>query len=240
MVLLLHVEFDASSESVATKMLELLARMADIVHRDHVEVYTYLFRHDIESKSKLIFTELYANEQVFLDHASDAEFSKLYRQAFNDTSGQSRQELCIREDINKPLLPITANILDHYLHVTYIPIQQGFLYRNIVDKSEAQILIVCTGCDENVYELLNMFVSCASCVTFETSDRNRQLIAVVGKILNQKISIKDAKPSINTMELVCSQGEIIEKFKNIMINSFEITNFHVQTTFSGYIHHKSS
>jgi hypothetical protein len=240
MALLLHVEFDASSESVGTKMLELLARMADIVHRDHAEVYTYLFRHDIESKTKLIFTELYANEHVFLDHASDAEFSKLYRQAFNDTAGRSRQELCIRDDIHQSLLPITANILDHYLHVTYIPVQQGFLYRNIVDQSEEPLLIVCTGCDEHVYEQFNALVNCITCVTFETSDRNRGLIAVVGKILNGKISLKDAKPSINTVELVCSQEEVIKKFQYMMNNNFEIGTFHVQTIFSGYIHHKSS
>jgi len=55
--------------------------MANIVHRDHPETYTYLFRHAHQSKTKLIFTEIYANEQVFLEHASGPEFSKLYHQA---------------------------------------------------------------------------------------------------------------------------------------------------------------
>jgi quinol monooxygenase YgiN len=240
MAFLLHVEFDASSESVATKMLEHLACMADIVHRDHSEVYTYVFRQDNETKTKLIFTELYANEQVFLDHARDSEFSKHYRQAFNDTTGKSRKELCIRNDINSPLLPITANILDHYLQVTYIPVQQGFLYQNIVDKTEEQLLIVCTGCDENVYEQLNALVNCVTCITFEESNGNRQLIAVVVQIPNQKISIKDVPPSINTIELVCSQEETIKKFQYMINNYFQIQSLHVQTNFSGYIRQKSS
>jgi quinol monooxygenase YgiN len=239
MALLLHVEFDASSESVATKMLDLLNRMAEIVHRDHAEVYSYLFRSDTQSKTKLIFTELYGNEQVFLDHASDAEFSKLYRQAFNDIAGRSRQELCIRDDIHKPLLPITANILDHYLHVTYIPVQQGFLYRNVVEKSGEQILIVCTGCDENVYQQLNTLVDCITCVTFEIPDQGRGLIAVVGNIVTDKIAIKDAQPSINTVELVCSNEESIQQFKSMMNQNFQIRSFHIQTSFSGYIQHKS-
>ncbi|CAF4539516.1 unnamed protein product, partial [Didymodactylos carnosus] len=63
MTLLLHAEFDATSESTATKILESLAGMADIVHRDHPKVYTYVFRHADETKTKLIFTEIYANEQ---------------------------------------------------------------------------------------------------------------------------------------------------------------------------------
>jgi len=45
--------------------------MANIVHRDHPETYTYLFWHANQTKTKLIFTEIYANEQVFLEHASD-------------------------------------------------------------------------------------------------------------------------------------------------------------------------
>lgn len=240
MALLLHVEYDANSESVGTKMLELLARMADIVRRDHSEVYTYLFRHSNETKSKLIFTELYANEQSFLDHARDSEFSKLYQQAFNNTSGKSRKELCIRNNINDPLLPITASILDNYLHVTYIPIEQGFLHQNIVTKIEEQLVIVCTGCDENVYEQLNTLVSCATCVTFKESDGDRQLIAVVAQIPNEKISIKDDKPSINTVELVCSQEETIRKFKDMINNYFQIQSSHVQTNFSGYIQHTTS
>ncbi len=77
--------------------------MANIVHRDHPETYTYLFR-----------------------HASDPEFSTLYQQAFNTKAGKSRKELCIRKDINSPLLTVTTNILDNYLNVTYVSLQQGF------------------------------------------------------------------------------------------------------------------
>ncbi len=40
--LLLHVEFDAVSESTATKILECLASAADIVYRGHPKVYTYV------------------------------------------------------------------------------------------------------------------------------------------------------------------------------------------------------
>jgi quinol monooxygenase YgiN len=36
------------------------------------------FRHTDETKTKLILTELYADEQVFLKHGRDAEFGKLY------------------------------------------------------------------------------------------------------------------------------------------------------------------
>jgi len=215
---MLRVESDASLESTATKMLELLFHMANIVHRDHPETYTYLFRHADQSKTKLIFTEIYANEQVFLEHASDPEFSKLYQQAFNTTARKSRKELCIRNDINSPLLPITANILDNYLHVTYVSLQQGFFYRNLVDKRAEYLLIVCQGCDSNVYEQLNALVNCVTCVTFEESDGNRQLIAVIAKILNEKISIKDKKPSIDTIELVCSQEETIQRFKDLIKN----------------------
>jgi quinol monooxygenase YgiN len=240
MALLLHVEFDASSESTATKMLELLSRMANIVHRDHPETYTYLFRHANQTKTKLIFTEIYANEQVFLEHASDPEFSKLYQQAFNTTTGKSRKELCIRNDISIPLLPITANILDNYLHVTYVSLQQGFFYRNPVDKREEYLLIVCKSCDPNVYEQLNALVNCVTCVTFEESDGNRQLIAVVAQILNEKISIEDHKPSIDTIELVCSQEETIQRFKNLINNYFQVQSLHIQTSFSGYIHHSCS
>ena len=241
MTFLLHVEFDASSESVAAKMLGLLARMADIVHRDHTEVYTYLFRRDHEEKSKLIFTELYANEQVFLDHARDPEFSQCYRQAFNNRTGRSRKELCIRNDLNKPLMPITANILDHYLHVTYIPVEQGFLHRPMSNQSDESILIVCTGCDENVFERLNQLVSCVTCITFQTADRDRQLLAViVGDIPDENIRIQENKPSINTMELVCMQGEHLQKFQNMINEYFDIRSLYVQTNFSGYIHHRSS
>ncbi|CAF3355301.1 unnamed protein product [Rotaria sp. Silwood1] len=240
MSFLLHVEFDARSELIATKMLENLARMADIVHRDHLDVYTYVFRYVNEAKTKLIFTELYGNEQVFLEHSRDAEFLKLYREAFNVTAGKTRKELCIRKDINNPLLPITASILDNYLHVTYISLQQGFLYRNITDQIHECLLIICKGCDEHVYERLNILVNCVTCVTFEESDKNRQLIAVIVQIPNEKISTKHDKPLIDTMELVCSQEEIIEKFKDMINDHFQIQSLQIQTNFSGYIHHKSS
>ncbi|CAF1031791.1 unnamed protein product [Adineta steineri] len=239
MAFLLHVEFDASSESTATNMLERLAGMANIVHRDHPGVYTYIFRHSNEAKTKLIFTEIYANEQVFLEHSGDPEFTKLYQEAFNATSGKSRKELCIRNDINIPLSPITANILDNYLHVTYIHLQEGFFYRNLTDKGNEQVLIVCTGCDKNVYEQLNVLVSCATCVTFEESNGSRQLIAVVVQISHEQKSITDNKPSIDTVELVCSQQETIEKFKDMINKYFQVQSLHIQTNFSGYIHHES-
>ncbi|CAF1060384.1 unnamed protein product [Rotaria sordida] len=239
MAFMLYVEFDASSELIATKMLENLARMANIVHRDHSDVYTYVFRYAHESKTKLIFTELYANEQVFLEHSNDAEFRKLYQRTFNGTTGKSEKELCIRQDINNPLLPITANILDNYLHVTYVSLQQGFLYRNITDKMNGCLLIVCKGCGEHVYEQLNILVNCVTCVTFEESDRSRQLIAIIAQIPNEKIPITNDKPSIDTMELVCSHEEIIQKFKDIINDHFQIQSLQVQTNFSGYIYHKS-
>ncbi|CAF2899973.1 unnamed protein product [Rotaria sp. Silwood2] len=240
MSFLLHVEFDASSDLIAIKMLENLARMADIVHRDYPDVYTYVFRYANEAKTRLIFTELYGNEQVFLEHSRDTEFRKLYQEAFNNTAGKTRKELCIRKDINNPLLPITATILDNYLHVTYISVQQGFLYRHITDKIDGCLLIVCRGCDEQVYERLNMLVKCVTCVTFEESDKNRQLIAVTVQIPNEQISIKNDKPLIDTMELVCPQEEIIQKFKDMINDHFQIQSLQVQTNFSGYIYHKSS
>ena len=195
MALLLHVEYDASSETMATKMLEFLSRMADIVHRDHSKVYTYIFRHDMKSKKKLIFTEIYADEQVFLLHASDPEFSKLYQQAFSSATGRSQKELCIRTDVNKPLLPITANILDNYLHVTYIPIQQGFLHKTIGNTTENYLLMVCTDCDKNVYEQLNTLINCVTCVTFAESDGNTQLIAVIVQIPNEELAINAEQTS---------------------------------------------
>jgi len=122
MAFLLHVEFDASSDSTATKMLELLFHMANIIHHDHSETYTYLFRHANQSKTKLIFTEIYANEQVFLEHASDPEFSTLYQKAFNTTAGKSRNELCIRNYIQgffiEIQLPNEKNIF--LLHVKVV------------------------------------------------------------------------------------------------------------------------
>jgi hypothetical protein len=240
MALLLYVEFDASSESAATKILENLSGMADLVHRDYPGVYTYVFRYANETKTKLIFTELYANEQVFLHHGDDPEFGKLLQEAFHSTAGKSGKELCIRSDINEPLLPITATILDNYLHVTYISLQQGFFYRNLSDKQEENLLIVCTDCDENVYEQLNTLVSCVTCLTFEESNGNRKLIAVITQISNEKASNKDIKPSIDTIELVCSDEETVQKFKDMIKNYFQVQSLHIQTKFSGYIRHKSS
>ncbi|CAF1392387.1 unnamed protein product [Didymodactylos carnosus] len=239
MSLLLHLEFDATSESTATKILESLAGMADIVHRDHPKVYTYIFRHADETKTRLIFTEIYADEQVLLDHGRDAEYNKLLQKAFDTTTGKSRKELCIRSDINSPLSPTTASILDHYLHVTYIPLQQGFFHRNLTEKREVDLLIVCTGCDQNVYEQLNALVSCVTCVTFEESYGSRQLIAVITNISGEKRSMKDKKPSIDAIEIVCSHEETIRKFKDIIDNYFQVQSIHIQTSFSGYIRHKS-
>ncbi|CAF3063471.1 unnamed protein product [Rotaria sp. Silwood2] len=214
--------------------------MADIVHRDHPKVYTYVFRHSDETKTKLIFTEIYADEQVFLDHGRDAEFGKLLQQGFNTTTGKSRKELCIRSDINSPLSQITASILDNYLHVTYIPLQQGFFHRNLIDQSEVDLLIVCTGCGQNVYEELDALASCVTCVTFEEFDGNRQLIAVITNISSEKRSMKDEKPSIDAIEIVCSHEETIRKFKDIIDNYFQVQSIHIQRSFSGYIRHKSS
>ncbi|CAF4015803.1 unnamed protein product [Adineta steineri] len=239
MSFLLHVEFDATSESTATKILECLSGMADIVHRDYPEVYTYVFRYANESKRKLIFTEIYANEQVFLDHGRDPEFGKFLQIGFNPTTGKSRKELCIRNDMNTPLSQLTASILDNYLHVTYIPVQQGFFHRNFNEKSEMNLLILCRGCDEDVSEQLNTLVNCVTSITFEESDGNRQLIAVITNISNEKQSIKDKKSLIDTIEIVCSNEEIIRKFKNIIENYFQIQSIHIQTSFSGYIRHKS-
>jgi hypothetical protein len=240
MTFLLHVEFDATSESTATMILECLAGMANIVHRDHPKVYTYAFRRaDDETKAKLIFTEIYADEKVFLDHGRDAEFGKLLQKGFDTTTGKSRKELCIRTDINSPLSPITASILDNYLHVTYIPIQQGFFHRNSIKKREVDILILCAGCDENVYEQLNALVDCVTCITFEESDGSRQLIAVITNISSEKRSIKDKKPSINAMEIVCSNEETIRKFQDILNNYFQVQSIRTQTSFSGYIRHQS-
>jgi quinol monooxygenase YgiN len=240
MAFVLHVEYDASSESAATKILECLSGMADIVHRDNPEVYTYVFRRDNETKTKLIFTENYANEKVFFDHSLDPEFQKLYLQGFLETKGRSRKELCIRNDINEPLSPALANVLENYLHFTYIPVKQGFFYRNIADKTNEHFLIVCAGCDENVYEQLNTLVNCVTCLTFEESDGNKQLIAVVAQISNEKQSVKDVKPMINTMELVCSHEETIQKFKDLINNYFQIKTLQVQKDFCGYIHHNKS
>ena len=239
MTFLLHVEFDATSESAATMILECLAGMANLVHRDHPKVYTYVFRHADETKTKLIFTEIYADEQVFLDHGCDPEFGKLLQQGFNATTGKSRKELCIRSDINSPLSQITASILNNYLHVTYISVQQGFFHRDLTEQIEMDLLIVCTGCDQNVYEQLNALVSCVTCVTFEESDGKRQLIAVITNISSGKQSVNEKKPSIDAIEIVCSNEETIQKFKDIIDHYFQVQSIHIQRSFSGYIRHKS-
>ena len=220
-------------------ILECLAGMANLVHRDHPGVYTYVFRHADETKTKLLFTELYANESVFLDHGRDPEFGKLLLKGFDTTTGKSGKELCIRGDINIPLSNITASILDNYLHVTYVPVQQGFFHQNSTKKEEVNFLIVCTGCDQDVYEQLNALVNCVTCLTFEESDGNRQLIAVITNISDGNQSIKDKKPSINTMEIVCSDDQDIQKFKDIIDNYFQVQSVRIQTSFSGYIRHKS-
>ena len=240
MAFLLYVEYNASSESAATKIIENLAGMADIVRRHHPDVYTYAFRYAKDSKTKLIFTELYADEQAFLQHGNYPEFGKLLREAFHATAGKSGKELCIRSDINEPLLPITATILDNYLHVTYISLQQGYFYRNLPDQQEGELLIVCTGCDKNVYEQLNALVSCATCFTFEESDGSGQLIAVITEILNEVVSQKVDKPSIDAIELVCSNEGTIQKFKDMIKSYFQVQSLHIQTKFSGYIRHKSA
>jgi len=241
MAFLLYVEYDTNSEQVATNMLANLSRMADIVHRDYPTVYTYVFRQDIESKTKLIFTELYADEQAFLQHSSDPEFSTLYQRTFTRTAGRSRKELCIRTDLNTSLSPIVTNILSNYLHVTYIPIEHGFLYRNINNSTEENILMTCIGCDNNVYEYFNTLFNCRTCLTFKESDDNQQLIAIIENIFNETIlNNNDTKPSIKAVELVCSQDNLIEKFQKIMNNCFLIQSLQIQPNFSGYIHHKSS
>ena len=239
MAFILHVEFNATSESTATMILKCLAGMADIVHRDYPGVSTYVFRHADETKTKLLFTELYANEQVFLDHGRDAEFGKLLMQGFDTTTGKSGKELCIRSDINSPLSSITASILDNYLHVTYVPLQQGFFEQNSTHKRDVELLIVCAGCDQNVYEQLNAVVSCVTCVTFEESDGNRQIIAVITNFSTEKQSTQEQKPSINAIELVCSNEETIRKFKDILDSYFQVQSINIQTSFSGYIRHKS-
>ncbi|CAF4699648.1 unnamed protein product, partial [Rotaria socialis] len=116
---------------------------------------------------------------------------------------------------------------------------QGFFHRELIQKREVDLLIVCTGCDQNVYEQLNSLVSCATCVTFEESDGNRQLIAVIENISSEKPSMTDKKPSIGAIEIVCSHEETIQKFKDIINHYFQIQSIRVQTSFSGYIRHKS-
>ncbi|CAF1463369.1 unnamed protein product [Adineta ricciae] len=220
-------------------ILQSLNKMADLVHRDHPKVYTYVFRHAAESKTKLIFTEIYGDEQVFLAHGSDPEFGKLLLKAFDTTTGKSAKELCIRDDINSPLSKITAAILNEYLHVTYISVQHGFLYEPSTEKGQMELLIVCTGCDENVYEQLSALVSCVTCFTFQECDGNRQLIGVITKISSEEQPVKDKKPAINTMEIVCSNEESIRHFQKIINNYFQVQSVSVQTNFSGYIRHKS-
>ncbi|UJR19893.1 hypothetical protein I4U23_023026 [Adineta vaga] len=239
MTFLLYVEFDATTESTATMILESLNKMADLVHRDHPKVYTYVFRHANEEKTKLIFTEIYGDEQVFLDHGRDAEFGKLLQQAFDTTTGKSRKELCIRSDSNSPFSSITSTILNEYLHVTYVSLQQGFFHRNSTENNDVQLLIVCTGCDQDVYEHLNAVVNCVTCLTFEESDGNRQLIGVITNISGKEQPTTEKKPSIHTIEIVCSNEDTIQKFKEIIDNHFQVQSISVQTKFSGYIRHKS-
>ena len=241
MALLLYVEYDASSEAAATKIIENLAGMADVVHRHHPDVYTYVFRYANETKTKLIFTELYADEKAFLDHGLHAEFGQLLQEAFHATAGKSGKELCIRSDINEPLLPVTATILDNYLHVTYISLQQGYFYRKSGDKPRKEdLLIVCSGCDKNVYEQLNTLVSCETCLTFEESNGNREIIAVVTQILDEKASKNESKSSIDAIEVVCSDEETIQKFNDMINKYFQVQSLHIKTKFSGYIRHSSS
>lgn len=237
MAFLLHVEYDARTELHAATILKNLARMSEIVHRDHPGVYTYTFRYDDKLKTRLIFTEIYADEKVFLEHASDSEFIELCQQAFNPTSGKSFKELCIRKNIDYPLSPITTNILDNYLHVTYISFEQGYLYQNISDSIKGRLLIICRGCDEHVYERLNAIVNCITCITFQESDKSKQLIAVIVDVPDDKVSNVNGRSSINTMELVCAEEQFIEKFRNKIIDYFEIQSFQIKTSFSGYIHH---
>ena len=236
---MLYVEYDASSESAAKKMIENLAGMAEIVHRQHPDVYTYVFRYANASKTKLIFTELYSTEDSFLKHGNYPEFGVLLQEAFHSTSGKSAKELCIRSDLKEPLLPITSTILDTYLHVTYLQVQQGFFYRNAAGKREENLFIVCKGCDKNVYDQLNALVNCVTCLTFEESDGNKQLIAVITQISKEKES-KSAgnKPSIETIELVCSDEGAIQKFKDMIHQHFQVQSLVIQKEFSGYIQHQ--
>jgi hypothetical protein len=101
------------------------------------------------------------------------------------------------------------------------------------------LLIVCSGCDQNVYEQLNPLVSCVTCITFQESDGNRQLIAVITNISSEKQSVKHKKSSIDAIEIVCSHEETIRKFKDIIDNYFQVQSISIQTSFSGYIRHKS-
>ena len=239
MSFVLFVEFDARCESTAAMILECLSGMGNLVHRDHPKVYTYVFRYADETKKKLLFTEIYGDEKVFLDHGSDPEFGQLLLKGFDTTTGQSGKELCIRTDIKSPLSNITASILDNYLHVTYIPVQQGFFHRNSTKKRDVDIFIYCTGCDENVYEQLNELVDCVTCLTYEESDGNRQLIAVITNISSEKQSAINTKPSVNTMEIVCVNEQTIRKFEDIIHNYFQVQSTRIQTSFSGYIRHQS-
>lgn len=239
MTFLLYVEFDATTESTATMILQSLARMAELVHRDHPGVYTYAFRHSDESRTKLIFTEIYADEQVFLDHGRDPEFAQLLLAAFDKTTGKSRKELCIRNDLDPPLSAITASILDNYLHVTYVPVQRGFFHRDSPVTKQVEVLLVGSGCDESVFEQLNDVVGCVTCLTFEESDGIRRLIAVITNISGEKRPLTERKPSMDTVEIVCSNDETVGKFKDLLNEYFQIRSIHVETSFSGYVRHQS-
>lgn len=239
MAFMLLVEYGTTSESAGKLVLECLSRMGEIVHRDHPGVFTYVFRYADETKTRLFFTEIYANEQVFLEHGNDAEFGKLLQQGFDGTTGKSQKELCVREDINSPLSSVTSTILDNYLHVTYIPVENGFFNRDSIVPREVDILIVGYGCDEDAYEQINSLTNCVTCLTFKESDGNRQIIAVINNISNETNSTNDKKPLINTVEIICVDKEAIERLKNMIEQHFEIQTINVQQDFSGYIRHKS-
>ena len=239
MTFLLYVEFQATSPSAATKIMEALSRMGELVHHSFPGVYTYVFRRSHESETKLIFTEIYEDEKAFLEHGRDAEFGQLLLKAFNTTAGKSAKELCIRNDINQPLSDITASILDNYLHVTYISLEKGFFHRNSSEKREVELLIVCSGCDEPVYERLNALFNCVTCITFNDTDGKRKLIAVITKFSNQQQLAEEQPSSIDHMEIVCADEGIVEKFKLIIDGCFQVRSLHVKTTFSGYIRHAS-
>lgn len=239
MTFLLYVEFQASSPSAATKIIESLSRMGDIVHHSFPGVYTYAFRRSHESDTKLIFTEIYEDEKAFLEHGQDPEFGKLLLEAFNTAAGKSDKELCIRSDINQPLSEITASILDNYLHVTYIALEKGFFHRKSSRKREVELLIVCSGCDEAVYEQLNALFNCVTCITFNDSDGKRKVIAVITNFSSEERLTNEQQASIDHVEIVCADEGTVEKFKSIMNASFQVRSLHVKMSFSGYIRHES-
>ena len=88
-----NVEFDASSKFAATKIITNLSRISDIAHRDHPDMCPTCFDTVNETKSKLVFTELYGNEQAFLEHSSDVALIELYKQAFDHITRTSEKQL---------------------------------------------------------------------------------------------------------------------------------------------------